>query len=384
MASSFFDVMREHDLGANAHGVDLAAVAEKLSQMPPAEASHWLDHLRRETTPVGREATSTRFDTAKSLDVALSLRDSPDLLTQWRVGAIVDAMLVEWAQREAFEAWAGVAVTDLDVPSALAVVKRIKGHQQTSYRFVAGRIAVWSDVIRRSRDLPGESQRSQPLSDLLGLLRKITGFTNPCRPIKVTPSRYPMRDVVPKVPGASWKLPVRILDATMPKRRGAPAKPPIVLLHGHSSLAEEYETLIDALRAQPATADVRIIVPDLPGYGYSANGGLGAVSTRIYVEFVRQLMKQLGITRYVPAGGSLGGNLTMQLLAAAPKEEIPAGIAWSVVSWSPQYEGMKHYAALAKVGAQLGEEVFWAVYNIQKQSWVPSGGDPHALDASDT
>lgn len=375
MSDEFWKLLREHDPAANSKSIDLYRIAEGLSRQPAAKAKSWTKAV---TASAPKSAAASGLvdysGVADRLRLILTLRTKQE--TQPRANDLLEELLVEWVLRRTFEGWSGLRVGRFDPSdneweiSAARVAAKLGtlgvACPEAELQFVAKRLAAWNEALSLSRT-PGDSRRTNLLSGLKGGKAEYR-FYNPCRPIHVAVTKYPQRDISPEAPSRAWRNPVRVLDAHLDTD---PDKPVLLLIHGHGSLAEEYEELIDALRKLPTTKRVRILVPDLPGYGYSDAANLGELSTATYLGFLQQLLTQLKIKKYVPAGGSLGGNLTMQLLASGDSR-IKAGVAWSVVSWSERYRGMVDLGNLARVGRELGPDIFWAVYQHQKAYWYPN------------
>jgi pimeloyl-ACP methyl ester carboxylesterase len=79
---------------------------------------------------------------------------------------------------------------------------------------------------------------------------------------------------------------------------------PIVFLHGTSSSLHTWDALTDHLKGQH-----RIIRMDLPGYGITGPHPERNYSLSMYVQFIHDLMAQLGIDRFMIGGNSWGGML---------------------------------------------------------------------------
>jgi len=88
---------------------------------------------------------------------------------------------------------------------------------------------------------------------------------------------------------------------------------PIVLLHGTSASLHTWEGWAQALRSQR-----RVIRFDLPGFALTGPSPANDYSTEAYVRFVRAVMDQLGVQRFVLAGNSLGGQIAWSAAAAMP------------------------------------------------------------------
>ncbi len=88
---------------------------------------------------------------------------------------------------------------------------------------------------------------------------------------------------------------------------------PIVLLHGTSDSLHTWDGWVQVLAARR-----RVIRFDLPGFGLTGPNPENDYSIGRYVQFVTALLDQLGVSRYVLAGNSLGGQIALELAYARP------------------------------------------------------------------
>jgi pimeloyl-ACP methyl ester carboxylesterase len=86
--------------------------------------------------------------------------------------------------------------------------------------------------------------------------------------------------------------------------------PPLVLLHGWPSSVWEFHRVIPLLRSQ-----FRVVVPSLPGYGFSARR---RASIEEMADAVHGLMRALGHAEYLVAGGDWGASIAVRLAHAHP------------------------------------------------------------------
>lgn len=133
---------------------------------------------------------------------------------------------------------------------------------------------------------------------------------------------------------------------------GAVGAPLVLLLHGHCSRHEEYERLAAALAAArdaKGAPKYCVLVPDLPGSGYSSrldheaiapSDAAGTPLLAFHEHFVEAFVRAVAAEMGVPAklacvgGGSLGGNLVLRLAERRPPW-IERFAAWSPASvWS--------------------------------------------------
>lgn len=145
---------------------------------------------------------------------------------------------------------------------------------------------------------------------------------------------------------------------------------PVILIPGHMSRIEQYDTLVEVLRP-----DFRVFVFDFPGSGYSDKPE--REYSLIYYEntllsFLEILLDENVDMTYqcYLAGGSLGGNLALRLAYRDPAR-FPRIVAWGPGSaWEA-----KPFAArgMRVIG---GKTLFWPTRRWQSQFWMAEG-TPH-------
>jgi pimeloyl-ACP methyl ester carboxylesterase len=108
---------------------------------------------------------------------------------------------------------------------------------------------------------------------------------------------------------------------------------PILLLHGTSASLHTWVGWAQALREQR-----RVIRVDLPGFALTGPNAQNDYSTLAYVRFVRALVDQLGLDRFVIGGNSLGGQIAWSAAAAMP-ERVVGLILVDASGYSPQLLG---------------------------------------------
>jgi 3-oxoadipate enol-lactonase len=99
---------------------------------------------------------------------------------------------------------------------------------------------------------------------------------------------------------------------------GDPGAPPLVFLHGIGGAARAWRGQLDAFSDR-----YRAIAWDMPGYGGSVP--LSNVSIAALADALRDFLQQIGATKPILVGHSIGGMIVQQLLANNP------GIARAVV-----------------------------------------------------
>lgn len=105
---------------------------------------------------------------------------------------------------------------------------------------------------------------------------------------------------------------------------------PVVLLHGTSASLHTWEGWAQALRDKR-----RVIRFDLPGFALTGPNRQGDYLTDTYVLFVRSVMDQLGVRRFVVAGNSLGGQIAWSTAAALP-DRVAALILVDASGYPPE------------------------------------------------
>jgi 3-oxoadipate enol-lactonase len=99
---------------------------------------------------------------------------------------------------------------------------------------------------------------------------------------------------------------------------GDPALPPLVFLHGIGGAARAWRGQLDFFKSR-----YRTIAWDMPGYGGSAP--LPTVSIAALASALQDFLQQVGATKPILVGHSIGGMIVQQLLSKDP------GIASAIV-----------------------------------------------------
>lgn len=92
---------------------------------------------------------------------------------------------------------------------------------------------------------------------------------------------------------------------------GHPGSPPLVFLHGIGGAARAWRGQIEAFCGR-----YRAIAWDMPGYGGSAP--LAGVSIAALADALQDFLRQVGATKPILVGHSIGGMIVQQLLANSP------------------------------------------------------------------
>jgi 2-hydroxy-6-oxonona-2,4-dienedioate hydrolase len=170
------------------------------------------------------------------------------------------------------------------------------------------------------------------------------------RPVRVRATKHEQRDAT-----VLSDVRLRYVDV----RPAVESGPPVVLLHGIASRIEEYEELIDRLRARR-----RVIVMDLPGNGYSDKPER-PYTLAFLEDSVLGLLDQLSVAQADLAGGSLGGNLVLRLAHRTPQRFR------RLVPWAPAgvWEPMRFFGFLHALLTRAGTALFWPAVWVQSRFW---------------
>src|SRR5262249_25436046 len=105
---------------------------------------------------------------------------------------------------------------------------------------------------------------------------------------------------------------------------------PVLLLHGWPSTFVQFEKIIPLLtdpaaHGAPDAPSFDVVVPSLPGYGFSDIPKTRAFALRALAECFTKLMTEvLGYKRFALRGSDIGGSVTQQLALAHPDLVIGA------------------------------------------------------------
>jgi 3-oxoadipate enol-lactonase len=104
---------------------------------------------------------------------------------------------------------------------------------------------------------------------------------------------------------------------------GDPARAPLVFLHGIGGAARAWRGQIEAFSAR-----YHAIAWDMPGYGGSVP--LPTVSIAALADALRDFLQQVGASKPILVGHSIGGMIVQQLLANSP--DIPSAVVLAQTS----------------------------------------------------
>lgn len=293
--------------------------------------------------PVLREAARTRDATEILVRSALlSLRGGPESEALARGMADLAAAGGEASR-----------TLDRDRPSA-SDVAALASARLTDVRAddPALRAHAWRAVLRArqvatylERDAGGRAALEAGEPALAGWIGVSGEDDAPVRPVNIPFSAQVQRSCTVRVGEQLLRVRYTIAGAT------DGSAPIVLLLHGHSSRAEELDRVVASLAARDRRGRPKycVLAPDLPSCGYTtrvdhakvadvhAEGAPLLAFHEAFAEaFVRAVCDEMGVEPKVAcvAGGSMGGNLVLRLAEARPRW-IERYAAWSPASvWS--------------------------------------------------
>ncbi|ONF73022.1 epoxide hydrolase family protein [Amycolatopsis keratiniphila] len=164
---------------------------------------------------------------------------------------------------------------------------------------------------------------------------------------------------------------------------------PLVLTHGWPGSIAEFVDVVDELAdpAAPDTPAFHVVVPSLPGFGYSDKPATTGWGTEKIAAAWVELMGRLGYDRFAAHGGDWGGNITTVLAGRFPDHvlgihttfaEGPPGLTTEGLTpaereWTEEtYDFWHHRAAYAKQQATRPQTIGYSLVDspVGLLAWI--------------
>jgi 3-oxoadipate enol-lactonase len=154
---------------------------------------------------------------------------------------------------------------------------------------------------------------------------------------------------------------------------GDAALPPLVFLHGIGGAARAWRGQLDFFKDQ-----YRAIAWDMPGYGGSAP--LPSVSIASLADALQDFLQQVGATKPVIVGHSIGGMIVQQLLARSPRIASAVVLAQTSPAFGkPDGDWQKNFIDARLGPLDRGETLVTLAPSLVKEL-VGDDPDPNGLD----
>jgi pimeloyl-ACP methyl ester carboxylesterase len=150
-----------------------------------------------------------------------------------------------------------------------------------------------------------------------------------------------------------------------------PTPLPLILTHGWPGSFAEMEQVIPLLAdpqahgGDPADA-FHVVVPSLPGYGFSPAPAIPGVSSRRIAHLWRGLMANLGYTRFALQGGDIGAGVSVWTARLFPERVVGLHLNFIPFGYRPPMgndlplTSLEEQAYLDKLAAWTAEEGAYA------------------------
>ncbi|MFK0245974.1 epoxide hydrolase family protein [Amycolatopsis azurea] len=108
------------------------------------------------------------------------------------------------------------------------------------------------------------------------------------------------------------------------RRSTRAAATPLILTHGWPGSVAEFVDVVDELAdpEDPDTPAFHVVIPSLPGFGYSDKPATTGWGTEKIAAAWVELMGRLGYDKFVAHGGDWGGNITTVLAGRFPEHVL--------------------------------------------------------------
>jgi len=127
---------------------------------------------------------------------------------------------------------------------------------------------------------------------------------------------------------------------------GDEKSPPLILIHGFISSTLAWNKVLLPL----AETGLRVIAPDLPGYGYSEKPAHGEYTIAAQARAVLGLMDRLGIDKATVVGASYGGAVAAMLALDCPERVERLVLVGAVSNDAPTDKLQMRIARLPLIG----------------------------------
>ncbi|GAA1559848.1 epoxide hydrolase [Kribbella hippodromi] len=162
------------------------------------------------------------------------------------------------------------------------------------------------------------------------------------------------------------------------RRSARPDATPLILTHGWPGSIAEFVDVIDEL-TEPKNAETpafHVVVPSLPGFGYSDKPAVTGWGTEKIAAAWVELMARLGYRKFLAHGGDWGGNITTVLAGRFPANvlgihttfaEAPPGLSTDGLTaterqWTEETHHFWHHrAAYAKQQATRPQTIGYSL-----------------------
>jgi epoxide hydrolase len=121
----------------------------------------------------------------------------------------------------------------------------------------------------------------------------------------------------------------------------SPSAVPMILTHGWPGSFLEFEEVMEQLADSPGlsttsdSADFHLVVPSLPGYGFSGKPSSPGWGVHRIADAWAELMQRLGYSRFIAAGSDWGTSISTSLALHHPERLLGLHLIPPLVSLSP-------------------------------------------------